>query len=201
MFEKFEALNEEKKKNILNAAMTEFVRGGYEKASMNALVEAAGISKGSLFYYFKNKKTLYLYLFEYCEGLIIKNAHRHIDQMEPDFLSRMEHVMRCNISLLEEFPLVYAFVRSCKSEKSNTVAEDIQAIKAKRTEELYSEVYKDIDESLFREGLDLNIAVYAIKATLFQISHDAMRQSAPEKEVTLAKIRDTVQFFRQTFYK
>ncbi len=44
MFEKFEALNDEKKKTIINASMKEFVKGGYEKASMNAVVETAGIS-------------------------------------------------------------------------------------------------------------------------------------------------------------
>jgi hypothetical protein len=48
MFSKFEALDCDKKRHIINAAMTEFVRGGFEKASMNTVVEQAGISKDCL---------------------------------------------------------------------------------------------------------------------------------------------------------
>lgn len=201
MFDTFEALNNEKRKTIMNAAMTEFVRGGYEKASMNKLVEKAGISKGSLFYYFSSKKKLYLYLFEYCEGLIIENAHRHIDKQESDFIKRMEHVVKCNVSLLKEYPLVYAFVKSCKGEKSTKVAGEIAEIKAKSAEELFSRVYKNIDESLFRKDIDIQMATYAVKATMFQIVHDAMRRKEPDLDGALKQIADCRTFFEKALYR
>ena len=201
MFQKFEVLDESKKKHIINAAMTEFVRGGYEKASMNTVVEAAGISKGSLFYYFGNKKQLYLYLFENCEELIIDNAHRHLDHKESDFLKRMEHVIRCNASLLKDYPLVYAFVKGCKNEKSEKVRHEIEKLKIKHTEELFSRVYKDIDESLFKEGIDIRMAQFAVKSTMFQIMHEAMQQSEFELDDVLKRVEDCRRFFEMTLYK
>jgi len=201
MFEKFEALNDEKKKTIINASMKEFVKGGYEKASMNAVVETAGISKGSLFYYFENKKKLYLYLFEYCEKLILNNAHRHLENNESDFIKRMEHVIKCNVSLLSDYPLVYGFVRSCKMEKSLNVVAEVQEIKAKTSEALFGEIYKDIDESLFRDEIDIKMAIYSIKATMFQLVHDAMRKNENNSEQLLKQIADCRRFFEVALYK
>jgi len=200
MFEKFESLNEEKQKTIINAAMKEFVKGGYEKASMNVVVESAGISKGSLFYYFDNKKKLYLYLFRYCENLIIANAERHLDFEESDFIKRMEHVIKCNVSLLTDYPLVYAFVRSCKMEKSPNVIREVEAIKAKTSEELFGAIYQDIDKSLFRENINIKMAIYSVKATMFQIVHDAMRKNETDVEQVLKEIAECRRFFEIALY-
>nr|MBC8322798.1 TetR/AcrR family transcriptional regulator [Candidatus Neomarinimicrobiota bacterium] len=51
----FEKLPEEKKARIMNASISEFAEKDYETASMNTVVNQAGISKGSLFNYFKTK--------------------------------------------------------------------------------------------------------------------------------------------------
>jgi TetR/AcrR family transcriptional regulator len=48
-----------KQQQIMDAAVDEFAARGYSGASMNALVKAAGISKGSLFHYFRTKGGLF----------------------------------------------------------------------------------------------------------------------------------------------
>ena len=65
IYESFENLNESKKQTILNAGFRIFGEYGYDKASIEAIVREAGISKGSLFYYFGSKKNFFLYLYEY----------------------------------------------------------------------------------------------------------------------------------------
>lgn len=201
MFEKFESLSDDKKKIILNSAMKEFVKGGYNKASMNNVVENANISKGSLFYYFGNKKKLYLYLFDYCQRLTIDNAYQHIKNGERDFIKRMEHVIRCNVSLLKEYPLIYGFIRSCKQEKNESVTSEISSLIAKSTETLFSGIYKNIDVGLFRKELDVNIATYSIKVTMFQIVHDAMTNVEPDFEEVLVRVAECSKFFRSALYK
>ncbi len=201
MFEKFESLADDKKKVILNSAMKEFVKGGYNKGSMNNVVENANISKGSLFYYFGNKKKLYLYLFEYCQNLTIENAYKHINCGETDFIRRMDHVIRCNVSLLKEYPLIYGFIRSCKQEKNENVTSEISLLITKSTETLFSGIYKNIDVSLFRKELDVNIATYSIKVTMFQIVHDAMASVEPDFEEVLVRVAECSKFFRTALYK
>jgi len=55
----------ESKKKILGAATTVFSQHGYKGASMRTIAEAAGISIGGLYLYFKNKEDLY--------GTLIRN--------------------------------------------------------------------------------------------------------------------------------
>ena len=57
---RFENLDIERKERILEAARFEFVNNGYEGASLNTIISGAGISKGSLYYYFEDKLDLYL---------------------------------------------------------------------------------------------------------------------------------------------
>jgi AcrR family transcriptional regulator len=48
-------VSETRKKQILDAAMAVFSRLGFHKASMDDIVEEAGLSKGALYWYFKGK--------------------------------------------------------------------------------------------------------------------------------------------------
>ncbi len=57
---RFQNLESEKREAILAAAADEFAERGYEGASLNQIIEDAGISKGSLYYYFDDKEDLFL---------------------------------------------------------------------------------------------------------------------------------------------
>ena len=65
MNEKFHQLPEEKQLAIFNAAMEVFAQNDYKHASTDDIAAKAGISKGMLFYYFQNKRTLYLETYDY----------------------------------------------------------------------------------------------------------------------------------------
>ena len=60
--EKFEELSQEKQRRIIDAGMEVFGRNEYKKANTEDIAAKAGISKGLLFYYFKDKNKLRLLL-------------------------------------------------------------------------------------------------------------------------------------------
>lgn len=47
---------------ILDAALHEFASHGYSGASLNRIIEAAKVSKGSMYYYFDDKEDLYAHV-------------------------------------------------------------------------------------------------------------------------------------------
>jgi AcrR family transcriptional regulator len=47
---------------ILDAALREFAVNGFSDASLNRIIDAAGISKGSMYYYFDSKEDLYAHV-------------------------------------------------------------------------------------------------------------------------------------------
>jgi AcrR family transcriptional regulator len=61
---RFAKLPEARREAILDAALEEFARGGYEDASFNRILASLGMSKGAIYYYFSDKEDLYLTVLE-----------------------------------------------------------------------------------------------------------------------------------------
>jgi AcrR family transcriptional regulator len=59
---RFAKLSAEQQQAIRQAAVDEFAAHGFHDASLNRVIEAAGISKGSMYYYFDGKEDLYAYV-------------------------------------------------------------------------------------------------------------------------------------------
>ena len=73
----FYNLPEEKRKLIEDIAITEFASNGYDKASINTIVQNSGIAKGSFYQYFEDKKDLFLHI------LVDVASQRKIQYMSP----------------------------------------------------------------------------------------------------------------------
>lgn len=86
MFDKFLNLDKEKQERILNAAMKEFALKGFDNASTNEIVKEANIGKGMLFHYFKSKKDLFLFLYDYTLGVLLNELYGKVDLSEKDVL-------------------------------------------------------------------------------------------------------------------
>lgn len=74
MNKRFQTLPEEKQLAIMRAATEVFAKYEYKKASTDLIASKAGVSKGLLFYYFHNKRDLYLTVYEYAEQIITKEV-------------------------------------------------------------------------------------------------------------------------------
>ena len=61
-YPRFDKLEPERRAAIFEAALEEFIAHGFEDASLNQILEGAGISKGSFYYYFENKADLFVAL-------------------------------------------------------------------------------------------------------------------------------------------
>ena len=61
----------EKRERLLLAAEEEFARVPYAEASINRMIRAAGIPRGSFYMYFRDKEELFHYLLKrYQDGLL-----------------------------------------------------------------------------------------------------------------------------------
>ena len=60
----FTKLPADKRQKIEAALVKEFASNGFQKASLNTVVKELGIAKGSLYQYFSNKESIFLYIFD-----------------------------------------------------------------------------------------------------------------------------------------
>lgn len=65
---RFQRLDPEKRRAIMDAAAEAFASHGLEGASYNQIIERAGISKGAMYYYFDDKEDLYATVVREVEG-------------------------------------------------------------------------------------------------------------------------------------
>lgn len=160
---RFQNLDVKKQQRILNAALKEFAENDYEQASTNRIVQNAGIGKGMLFYYFKNKKELYHYLIDYSCDIII---HEYLDRINPDesdFIERMKQIVRIKMKCYAENPEVFHFTGTFALMDEPDLPPSLQ----KRYEELlhlgYSKMYANIDTSLFRDDVPVEKTIQIIR--------------------------------------
>lgn len=175
IYSKFNNLKPEKQKQIINAAIKEFVRNGFEKASTNEIVKRANISKGSLFNYFNSKKDLYLYLIEYSSKAIV-NLNEEIDLSETDLFKRIERVALQKFYVQQKYPQAFEFLASTKQEESV----EVKGIIKQRLNPIYNQainkLYKDIDYSKFREGIDIEKAIEILNWTMFGVGEKGLKE-------------------------
>ena len=79
----FYKLPEEKRRRITDSAMDEFTSRPYEKTSINRIIEAARIPKGSFYQYFDSKDDLYAYCVkELSRRLLEQRRERHVGLLD-----------------------------------------------------------------------------------------------------------------------
>ncbi|HGI3868892.1 TPA: TetR/AcrR family transcriptional regulator [Streptococcus agalactiae] len=175
IYSKFNNLKPEKQKQIINAAIKEFVRNGFEKASTNEIVKRANISKGSLFNYFNSKKDLYLYLIEYSSKAIV-NLNEEIDLSETDLFKRIERVALQKFYVQQKYPQAFEFLASTKQEESVEVRDIIKQRLNPIYNQAINKLYKDIDYSKFREGVDIEKAIEILNWTMFGVGEKGLKE-------------------------
>jgi Transcriptional regulator len=77
--EQNEMLRESRRLQILDAALTVYVRLGYHGTDMDIVAAHAGLAKGLMYYYFKTKKDLFSVMFEWMTEKTIKTSQDFMD--------------------------------------------------------------------------------------------------------------------------
>ena len=103
--EAWRVLPEAKRRQIADAAVDEFAARGYSRASMNAVVKAAGISKGSLFHYFRTKGDLFAGIVDAAFGQVKARVKTVRDDTAGQPLdARLERLLETGFQFVSEHP-------------------------------------------------------------------------------------------------
>jgi TetR/AcrR family transcriptional regulator len=176
MFSKFLNLSPDKQERILNAALKEFARNGYEKASTNEIVKEAEISKGLLFHYFKNKKELFLFLYDYFIEIIMDEFYSKIDWNERDLFMRWREVTVLEFELMKKYPDIFNFFLAAYHEESADVKHELEKRNTEILVSSYQKLFTDIDTSKFKQGIDIERAIKIIIWTMEGFSNEQQKK-------------------------
>ncbi len=150
----FYKLDKKKQERIINASLHVFSKNNFKNGSTDIIAYQAQISKGSLFQYFKNKKSLYLFLYEYSLEELEKKAYKHFNSNEKDYFKILENNILVKITLIKEYPYLYDFVVNANEEENSDIAQLIQQVNHKRKIPMNEKLYNNLNYSKFKEGID-----------------------------------------------
>ncbi|MGN0721920.1 MAG: TetR/AcrR family transcriptional regulator [Anaerovoracaceae bacterium] len=157
MNEKFFSLPEEKQQAIINAGFRVFSQNTYKKSPVSEIAAEAGISKSLLFYYFRNKKELYLFLWEKCAQVTIEYMREYGCYDKKDLFEMMYSGMQVKIRIMKQYPDMGVFVIKAFYEKDPEVCGEIQKSYQQLKGLSASATLAGLDPGQFAEGLDLRM--------------------------------------------
>jgi TetR/AcrR family transcriptional regulator len=201
MIGKFEQMDEEKRARIINAAISEFAKSGYDKGSTNVIVKEAEISKGLIFHYFGSKANLFLYLFNYCTELITTDLYEKVDLKNGDILDRIHDIIFKKVILLQKHPDIFEFVKTAYMESNLQIKDKIMKKQQEITKEAPVKFLSNIDFSYFKDGLDIEKSMTVIYSTLESVSMKEMDKDDFSVNEVVKKVEDYLDFFKTLFYK
>ena len=152
----FSKLDPAKQEQIRKAALREFAREGYERASTNNIVKEAGIAKGTLFYYFRNKQALFDYLVKYVINYVETEYLERVDFSDPDFLARYWKAAQIKLESYLCDKEAFEFLGSMYLRQENqTLLQQLDAL----YQDAMGRMLFDLDTSLFRTDITVEYAM------------------------------------------
>ena len=152
--DKFERLPEERQEAIVGAAVEAFGCQDYKSASTEDIARKAGISKGLLFFYFKNKKELYLYLMEHfmekVSELVVDDDFYAID----DFFELLLYAASKKRTVLTRFPYLLEFSIRAFYPEHKDIKDAMDRWTQAQVDFMFNAYFKNVDFSRFRNDVD-----------------------------------------------
>lgn len=166
MTEIFNKLDEEKRLAIINSGLEIFSIYGFQKSSTDLIARKAGISKGLLFYYFKNKLSYFEFLFEYSQKIISSSIDMDLCRKTRDFFEILECVIDQKYKLLTKYPHIFNFIVVAYWSNDNRII-DIVSNKVISYDNFNIYEYLDnIDKSKFKNEEDIHKVIEMLSLML-----------------------------------
>lgn len=153
----FFELPDNKRSAIINAGFRVFSQYDYRKSPMSEIAAEAGISKSLLFYYFKNKKELYLFLCKYSVEVTQQEIIKQKCYEKDDFFEVFLSGLKVKVQLMKQYPDLSLFQLKAYYEKDKELRPEINKLIGEYSGYETQAKMLGLNKEKFVEGLDLEM--------------------------------------------
>ncbi len=154
--------SDERQQQILDAAVAQIVRHGYDKTTMGDIADAAGVSRGTVSLYFKGKDEL-------CEALVYREyleyARTWLDLVESDPRGgTVGGYYRATLSAVNRRPLVAALTRRDPRILGSYMRRQDNLFASLQTGPVVPELLRSLQKAgVIRKDIDARLAAHIIE--------------------------------------
>lgn len=202
MNDSFLALPIEKQLRITNAALEVFSKHEYKKASTDDIAHLAGISKGALFYYFKNKEALYFYLFDYITQLTMALVMDDGYETITDFYELFDYGASKKVALVKQNPYILDFIMQAYFADNEKIAKHLHGSIEANITSVFSKYFGNIDFSKFKEEINPKQIYHMLSWMADGYLHELqMKRQTLDMEVFIKEFTMWKRMFKKMTYK
>ncbi len=160
-----------------------------------------------LFYYFKNKRELCLYLINYGLEISQKEFLEKVDITQPDFIERLKQIAEIKSAYHQRNPNMLSFLGTMFFQDELELPEDLQEKYDSMLLKRQTMLYENINTSLFRDDIDREKAFKLIQWSMEGYQNDLIMRIKYENLHTFDvapywdEFYDYVAILKTTFYK
>jgi AcrR family transcriptional regulator len=147
---------------ILEAALEEFARRGYEAASTNAIAARAQVAKGLVFHHFASKEGLLEAVFQRAMERFKSVVFQAPLTSSSDLLRRLHQMTVRKLTVAQKHPLTHEFLSVALSEAPERLTPKFVAAQTSLMQEAWHVATQGVDATTLKEGLALADAVETI---------------------------------------
>jgi TetR/AcrR family transcriptional regulator len=184
--ETFLNLLPEKQNRVIEAATGEFAQEGFRGACIQKIALRAGVSKGSIYQYFKNKEDLFYYLLELAAARQIEQVAESVQSgREQSLFELLELLFNSGLKLAEDNPDLYCIYQGAKQGAPPNIAlhftDKIEGLRYRFYENLLKEA---AGQGVIRKNLSMDLASFVVYTLISGFSEFIAKKEnlAPEKK-------------------
>lgn len=188
---------------VLEAALDEFTKNDYEKASLNTIIKEAGISKGVFYYHFKNKEGLYLCLlkssaeakWEYINEQSKNSNDAQFETM--DIFDKFLYQAELGAGFAALYPKYHALSLMLSKEKNNPIYRTaIEYLGGSSTDIITAMVKEAIAKNELKSEFDEVFIIKVLTHLLIEFDQIFDEEDDHEKGKVLENLRNYVKFMK-----
>lgn len=205
MNQKFFNLPQKRQDLIRNSAMVEFGEGSFKKTSADSIARRAGVSKSLLFHYFKDKRELYLYLFQYAIDECMHIFNQHILKVsyygETDFFRTLEIGHKVKMDMVHRHPGLFRFVMRAYYEQDGLLSPKLRKKLSDVLEKTTADFLSRMDLYKFKDSVDPRQVVRLLTLASEGMLAETGAYTVEEIDRLFAEYKRYADMLRQHLYK
>lgn len=199
---KFFNLPPERQDLIRNSAMLEFGDNTFKKTSADSIAKRAGISKGLLFHYFKDKRELYLYLYDYALNSCVRECmEKTYDFGETDFFLALEKGQAVKMDLVRRHPGLFRFIMRTYYERDSILSPKLRKGLDHALETSVRSFLQRMDLFKFKDGVDPYAVIRLLMLAAEGMLAETGASTVEEINVLFCEYQKYAHMLRTNLYK
>lgn len=190
-------LPDEKRQVIVNAAIEEFAEYGLENASTNRIVASSGISKGSFYQYFEDKKDVFMYLISVLEHEKLDYFKgKHPPSTNMDTFGYFRWMIKTGMEFNSSHPLLTQAISRVMFGEGLYYGNTFADVRERTSQGLRAMIKQAIARGEVDPSVDVDLAVMIMETWSNVIStyvlNEGMKQKDIMKWVRSAKVQERI---------